>query len=393
MGCSPSKINNNSIIIPKNIEKTIPETHFKKIKCLGHGAFGVVFLIKSKKTNKEYALKEIELSKNQTSGESEIKREMREIKNLRILDHPNIISIKAYFKSTKKKKVYIITDYAEGGDLGKEFEKHQKSKSYFEEDTLLNWIFQICFALQYSHEKEIIHRDIKPVNIFLMKNGTVKLGDFGLSKQLSKYSFHSTNTNIGTPIYTAPEIIKRKKYSFPADIWSLGVTFCQLMSLDYIYDCKEKIIKNIKNEKILNKDKTNYNDEILNKYTSEFIELIDWMMTIDYTKRPTAQQILESKIVRKRMGSFLKENEFNSDITVINNYIKKEEEKNFIDFGNENDDSSIEIDDNDNEDINNEEKININNSQKEKIKYDFFRQMTLISKSLKKNKTYKQKNQ
>ena len=401
MGCSsPPKTNSFPIVIPQDtiIENRMKETRFKKIKSLGHGAFGEVFLIKSKKTEKEYALKEIELSSNQKKVEELITSIKREIINLRNLDHPNIISIKAYFKSTDKKKVYIITDYAEGGDLGKEFEKHRKSKSYFEEDTLLNWIFQICFALQYSHEKNIIHRDIKPVNIFLMKDETVKLGDFGLSKQLSEYALFRTSTkNIGTLIYTAPEIIKGEEYSFPADIWSLGVTFCQLMSLNIpfkgnIIDLRENIIKNIKNEEILNKDKTNYNDEILNKYTSEFIELIDWMMTIDKTNRPTAQQILESKIVRKRMSSFLKENVFNSDITEINNYIKREEEKYFIDFGNENDDSNLKIEDNDNEDIYNEEKMKINNSQKEKIRYDFFRQMTLISKSLKKNKTYKQKN-
>lgn len=407
MGCGGSKTNSYMMIPEKTIvDKTIPEIKFKKIKRLGKGAFGDVFLIISKKTKKKYALKEI----NPNPKEKVFIN--REIHNLYILNHPNIISIKVAFFSNEINKICIITDYAEGGDLEAEFKKRQKIKNYFEEKILLNWIFQICLALQYSHEeKKIIHRDIKPLNIFLMKNGTIKLGDFGLSKQLSQYTYYKTKSRVGTPIYIAPEIInlnnnneyerKDDGFSFAADIWSLGVTFCQLMSLEIPFEFNikneniyEKIKKNIKNEKILNEDKSKYNDDIINNYSPEFLELIDWMMTVDHEKRPTAQQILEKPIVRKRMSSFLKENEFNSDIAIneINNYIEKE--KNLKDFENEDIDnnySNIKIEDIDNEDINNQETIINFSVKEEKIRYDLFRQMSLIDKSLKKNKTYKEK--
>ena len=137
----------------------------------------------------------------------------------------------------------------------------------------------------------------------------------------------------------------------------------------------------------MNKDKTNYNDDIIKNYSPKFLELIDGMMTIDPTKRPTAQQILEKDIIRKRMDSFLQENTLNSDIAEINKYIEKEKEKYLIDFDNKVDDSNIKIEDFDCEDINNEENMAIISAQEEKIRYDFFRQMTLIDKSLKKNKT------
>ena len=401
MGCSSPKTSSRIIVPEKTLtKKKIPENIFKKIKRLGKGGFGEVFLIKSKKTESEYALKEINIEKEKTNKLILIKRE---INNLRILDHPNIISIKVAFLSKEINKIYIITDYAEGGDLENEFKQHQRNRSYFEEKILLNWIFQICLALQYSHEeKNIIHRDIKPLNIFLMKNGTVKLGDFGLSKKLSQYTLFHAKTKLGTPIYIAPEIIELKDkerkdsegYSFEVDIWSLGVTFCQLMSLEYPFECRakikdiyENIKKNIKNEKIMNKDKTNYNDDIIKNYSPKFLELIDGMMTIDPTKRPTAQQILEKDIIRKRMDSFLQENTLNSDIAEINKYIEKEKEKYLIDFDNKVDDSNIKIEDFDCEDINNEENMAIISAQEEKIRYDFFRQMTLIDKSLKKNKT------
>ena len=112
-------------------------------------------------------------------------------------------------------------------------------------------------------------------------------------------------------------------------------------------------------------------------------------MTIDPKKRPSAQQILEKDIVRKRMNSFLKENEFNSDINEINKYIKKEKEKYQIDFENKDDDINIEIEDIGNEEINNEENMKRISTQEDKIKYDFFRQISFIDKNLKKVKTYK----
>ena len=390
------KVPDNTIIKPK-----LQDNIFIKLRELGKGGFGKVFLIQSKKTEKEYALKEITIEKQKSKDLISIKRE---INNLRILDHPNIISIKVAFLSNNEEKVCIITDYAEGGDLEKEFEKHQNNKNYFEEKILLNWIFQVCLALQYSHdEKNIIHRDIKPLNIFLMKNGTVKVGDLGLSKQLSKYSLYFTKTKLGTRRYLAPEIINLDKtereegYSFKADIWSLGVTFCQLMSLEIPFEIDvnkyENIIKKIKNPKILNNDKSNYNDDIINHYSKEFLELIDWMLTINPIQRPTARQILQKDIIRKRMNSFLQENKFNSDeaINEINNYIEKEKEK-VKDFENKEDDLDIIIEDIGLEDICNEKSMKAISAQEDKIKYDFFRQMSLIDESLKKLKTCKQNN-
>ena len=238
-----------------------------------------------------------------------------------------------------------------------------------------------------------------------MNNGTVKLGDLGLSKQLSKYTLFHTESKIGTPIYTAPEILALKGnegkdngryYSFPIDIWSLGVTFCQLMSLEIPFVCdfgKKNIYENIKNnkknEKILNNDKSKYNDDIIKNYSAEFLELIDWMLTIDPKNRPSAQQILEKEIVRERMNSFIQENDIKSDISEINKYIEKEKNKNLIDFENKDDDLNIKIEDIGNEVINNEENIKIISAQEEKIKYDIFRQISLIDKNLKKVKTYK----
>jgi NIMA (never in mitosis gene a)-related kinase len=117
-----------------------------------------------------------------------------------------------------------------------------------------------------------VHRDIKPSNIFLMENNTIKLGDFGLSKIISP--LHRTKTLAGTPLYSAPELLKEieeikkakkkkdielKEYSYEVDIWSLGVTFCHIMSLEIPFNSVDDVINNVKKENIIRETLRNSN--------------------------------------------------------------------------------------------------------------------------------------
>ncbi len=152
-----------------------------------------------------------------------------------------------------------------------------------------------------------------------MKDNTIKLGDFGISKDI--HIFHSTlNQDAGTPLYMAPEIILKKRYDLKVDVWSLGVTFCHLMTLNFPFELKkndldheyDNILKGIKSNKITDCN-GNYKKEIKEKYSQEFLNLIDEMMTIDPQKRPNIGEILNKDIIKKRMSSFLEENKFNFD--------------------------------------------------------------------------------
>ena len=383
----------------------------EKIKTIGEGSFGEVYLIKSQKTQLEFALKKIPLKNTKLK----IKRILEEVNILKELDHPNIISFKGAFKSNDDKYLNIITEYIPQGDLEKKIETNYKDKNYFEENNILNWLFQVCLAIQYLHENSIIHRDIKPSNIFLMENNIIKLGDFGTSKNISPW--HRTKTLAGSPLYSAPEILKELEaienneedniidlsYSYEVDIWSLGVTFCHIMSLekpfdknkDIInniksnklekpFDKNKDIINNIKSNKIFNKEKNCYIDKIVEKYSKEFLDLIDEMMTYEPSKRPSIEDILEKDIIKKRMDLYLKENKFNKDeaIKEMNNYIEKfgniEKEEESSLFKNE--------ETNDNLDSLNTSSVSCP-LKEEKKKYELFRQLSIIHDYLYKSKT------
>ena len=333
MGCSSaSTIKFNPQYPPIELDININEK-FKKIRQIGAGSFGDVYLIKSQETQREFSLKLIKLK----GTKAEINKILGEVNILQKLHHPNIISFKGAFNSKNDEFLNIITEYAENGDFEKKIKIHNGDKKYFEEKDILNWLFQVCLALQYLHENSIVHRDIKPSNIFLMENNIIKLGDFGLSKYIP---IHRTKSLVGTFIYSPPEILKEvekikkekkrgsiklKDYSYEVDIWSLGVTFCHIMSLEIPFNSVDDVINNVKKETIFNKEKNCYIEKIEKKYSKEFLDLIDKMMTYEPSQRPTVEDILQKDIIRERMRLYLKENEFNENdaIKAINNYIEK----------------------------------------------------------------------
>jgi NIMA (never in mitosis gene a)-related kinase len=115
---------------------------------------------------------------------------------------------------TKKGKLCIVMDFANGGDLQasikakyKDRERDGGTLKYWSEDHVLNWFTQICLALKHVHDRKILHRDLKSQNIFLTDRGMIKLGDFGIARVLSD-TRSKAQTVVGTPYYLSPEIIQ-----------------------------------------------------------------------------------------------------------------------------------------------------------------------------------------
>lgn len=314
------KNHNEKYFSSRNKQQMITKETYIKKKFLGEGSFGVANLIQSNLTNIEYVCKDIDLS--DLNEESE-KKALAEVSVLRKCKHPNIISFKEVFITRKPQRVlHLITEYADSGDLGFHLIKQKEKKEYFEEKLIINWLIQTCLGLKYIHNLHVIHRDMKPQNIFLTKKGIIKIGDFGISKVLDR-NHSDTKTQIGTPLYMPPEIINTQKYDYKADIWSLGVTFFELINFYRPYGGNNPIglYRNIVEGK--NQIRISKNNNV---YSKELIDVINKMISRDPNKRPTLDEILNVPIINKHLKEFLKKNKnlYNGvDLHLNENYKEK----------------------------------------------------------------------
>lgn len=180
---------------------------------LGSGKFGHVYLAREKRTKAIVALKVLSKKQILNSGyEFQLRREI-EIQSH--LNHPNILKMYGYFWDAKR--VYLILEYAPGGELFKEL-RNQPLRRFSEKDAS-SYIRQMISALEHIHQKNVIHRDIKPENL-LNDNGTLKIADFGWSIHAPKRKRH---TICGTLDYLPPEMVKKKEHDKTADLWCLGI--------------------------------------------------------------------------------------------------------------------------------------------------------------------------
>jgi NIMA (never in mitosis gene a)-related kinase len=154
---------------------------------------------------------------------------LRETEVLRSLSHPNIIGYyEAFLDGTT---LCIAMEYADGGDLSAAVHRRREACQMFTERDAIMVLAQLVFAVQYLHDRRILHRDLKSQNVFLNVSGTVKLGDFGIAKVLEA-SCQWAETRVGTPYYLPPEICENQPYDFKADVWCLGVIFYEVLALE-----------------------------------------------------------------------------------------------------------------------------------------------------------------
>lgn len=224
----------------KNEERKekIYTSFYERVNKIGSGGFGAAFLIMSKKHKLPLVLKEVDLT---DMDEDEIQDAMEEASILKLFDHPNIIKIKDVFK-TRFGVLNIIMEFAPKGDLNAIIEEKKKrldnfddKEAYFKEEEIMDIAGQVLVAMVELHSKNLIHRDIKSHNIFLMENMQVKLGDFGLAAVLDNTKT-IVDEVLGTPWYLSPETCKGGEFTFKSDIWALGVVLYRMCSLRWPFD-------------------------------------------------------------------------------------------------------------------------------------------------------------
>jgi NIMA (never in mitosis gene a)-related kinase len=127
-------------------------------------------------------------------------------------------------------------EFCEGGDLKQLIDLVYYNQNKFTVREIFDIFIQICEGLNYLHNRNIIHRDIKSQNIFLTKNNIVRIGDFGLAKKLKKNKrVMSYMTKVGTDCYMAPEVMQGETYGKSADVWSLGCVIHEVCTLSFMW--------------------------------------------------------------------------------------------------------------------------------------------------------------
>ncbi|XP_076252547.1 serine/threonine-protein kinase 33-like isoform X2 [Rhynchophorus ferrugineus] len=258
---------------------------------IGHGSFGVVVLAIEKSNSKQWAVKIVH--KN-IAGVKKLTEVDREIKILKVVNHPNIIYLDKVYESPKK--IYMVLELCNA-------ELHQiycRKKPLSEKNTR-RVIYQLADAVSYLHKNDIVHRDIKMENILIANNPSdpndeyfIKLTDFGLSIVKEGVGIQSLMRDYcGTIAYMPPEILQMKTYSELCDVWAIGIIMYMML-----YGCNPFIGKN--EEEItrnISYDEPKYSDDTVSQ---EAIDLIKCILEKDPVKRMTASQIKEHQWINEK---------------------------------------------------------------------------------------------
>jgi serine/threonine protein kinase len=192
---------------------------YSKIEKVGEGTYGVVYKCQNKKSGDFVALKKIRL---ENEDEGIPSTAIREISILKQLKHQNIVRLVDLIHG--EKKLYLVFEYMDF-DLKKYLDRNNAPLA---PNLVKSYLYQILSAIKFCHSKRILHRDLKPQNLLIDKNGKIKLGDFGLARAFG-IPIKTLTHEILTLWYRAPEILLgQKEYSTPVDMWSIGLIFYEM---------------------------------------------------------------------------------------------------------------------------------------------------------------------
>ena len=196
------------------------DNRYEILEVIGTGGMAVVYKAKCHRLNRLVAIK---ILKDEFSKDEEFRRRFQaESQSVAMLSHPNIVSI--YDVSVRDDLKYIVMERVDGITL----KNYMNSRGPLPPKEIMNYTAQILRALDHAHSKGIIHRDIKPQNIMLLKNGKIKVTDFGIAKLPNAETVTMTDKAIGTVYYISPEQASGKKIDPRSDIYSLGVVMYEM---------------------------------------------------------------------------------------------------------------------------------------------------------------------
>ncbi|CAD8064171.1 unnamed protein product [Paramecium primaurelia] len=279
---------------------------YKIVKRLGDGTYGCVYKATNINTGQTVAIKKFK--KKYTSWDECVN--LREVKALQKLKHPNIIKLVEVFK--EKDELNLVFEYLDK-DIYQQYLENQNNGKHLSEDKIRSVIKQVTEGLAYMHKVGYFHRDLKPENL-LVSGETVKICDFGLAREIRSKPPYTDY--VATRWYRAPEILlKSPNYNSPVDIFALGCIMAELYTLKPLFNgsseldqlfklCQTLGTPNIRDwpesQKLANAANITFPtyspvqlEKVIPNASPEALELIRDMLKYDPQKRPSAKQILE----------------------------------------------------------------------------------------------------
>ena len=259
---------------------------------IGAGSFGNVFLGMNAKNGLLMAVKQVELpsgdSHNDQRKKSMLEALEREIELLKTMQHENIVQdLDSHADGTH---LNIFLEYVPGGSVVALLRNY----GAFEEPLVRNFVKQILHGLNFLHDRDIVHRDIKGANILVDNKSCIKISDFGISKKVESDLLVSARAHRpslqGSVFWMAPEVVKQTSYTRKADIWSLGCLVVEMISGTHPW-------ANLNQMQALFKIGSHAKPEVPDEISSEAIDFLNKTFELDHNNRPSADELLEHPFI------------------------------------------------------------------------------------------------
>ena len=266
---------------------------YQELNCIGRGTQGSVYTVRHLEEGVTYVLKRMHIV------ESEQRRAaLLEAETLQRLQHPGVVGYRDTFVDGEY--LSLVMEYCEGGDLASRIASNRDRP--FAEEQILQWLAQLALALHHVHERGVLHRDLKTQNVFLTAAGQIKLGDFGIAKQIAPQSAPTlsgalTATCVGTPYYMSPELFRGEAYGGKSDAWALGCVLFELVARRRAFQSPNL---NSLSVKVMRGE----HGPLPPCYSSSLHDLVRSLLAVQPSNRPSVSSLLSHQMLRRHVVAF-----------------------------------------------------------------------------------------